>query len=63
MKKGPGKGEGERGILSPLPSPPFIPLIGSRPNFPDELGGGGGGGPFLSPTLALALALCDDREL
>ena len=70
MKKGPGKGEGERGNLSPLP--PSFPLLALVPTFPTN-SGEGGGGPFLSPplaltlaltlALALALALSDNREL
>jgi len=55
-----GPGVAARGKRKPLPSPPFIPLIGSRPNFLDELEGGRGA-PFLSPPLALALS--DNREL
>ena len=63
MKKGLGKGEGGRGKRKPFPSPPFIPLIGSRPNFLDELGGGGFLSPPLALTFALALTLSDNREL
>ena len=57
-----GPGVGGRGKRKPLPSPPFIPLIGSSPNFLYELRGEGEA-PFLSAPLALALALSDNRKL